>query len=463
MPYRSNQELPEQIKGLPSAAQTIWRKVFNASVGEYGEERAFKIAWASIKKSYKKVGDKWVKKVTKLSTLYQVELSTESKEKEEDTFQQQVLKLGRWTKKSAKGGIWECTKETVKKIIDNFKKGVYGKKIPVTLGHPFPVDSAGENSGEVIELVETDDGMDAIYKVNPKIAKKIKGKEIEEVSPTINESLFSPDLDKSVGPAITGLALVNGPFQKDMREAVALSNQDYNIVQLSLEGDTMAEEKKEEKKEETKETKTEEKEGIVKEVEKKVEEDKEKSSNEDKKATKSEVKSSEKEEEAKPQEPKPTSKPKTNKEFAEALAKSEGTVAELKRANRLADAKGKVKEFTSKGKLTPAEENIALSIAASNTEVVNLSNDKTEKIGDMFFKFIGDRKPVVELSAEAGVVDAGGQLATKPSESEQSFVDSAMQGLGHITDPKERKAEEDKARKAYKEGQKIVKQFRKKE
>lgn len=62
MPYKSNQELPTQLKKLPAEAQTIFRKAFNASFQQYGEERARKIAWSAVKKVFEKKEEKWVKK-----------------------------------------------------------------------------------------------------------------------------------------------------------------------------------------------------------------------------------------------------------------------------------------------------------------------------------------------------------------------------------------------------------------
>lgn len=49
---------------LPSAAKALYEKVYQAAKKEYNgdEERAAKTAWAAVKKQYKKVGDKWVKK-----------------------------------------------------------------------------------------------------------------------------------------------------------------------------------------------------------------------------------------------------------------------------------------------------------------------------------------------------------------------------------------------------------------
>jgi cation transport regulator len=63
VPYKTNQELPEQLKALPGEAQTIFRKAFNASFAEYGEDSAHKIAWDAVKKVYEKDTEgNWKKK-----------------------------------------------------------------------------------------------------------------------------------------------------------------------------------------------------------------------------------------------------------------------------------------------------------------------------------------------------------------------------------------------------------------
>lgn len=64
MPYKTNADLPEDIKNaLPSAAQSIFRHVFN-SVNESGanEESSMKQAWGAVKNAgYKKIKEsvKW--------------------------------------------------------------------------------------------------------------------------------------------------------------------------------------------------------------------------------------------------------------------------------------------------------------------------------------------------------------------------------------------------------------------
>jgi cation transport regulator len=68
MPYATNDDLPASVRDhLPPHAQDIFREAFNhafsAHAGEPDrEERAFRIAWAAVKRSYEKVGDEWVKR-----------------------------------------------------------------------------------------------------------------------------------------------------------------------------------------------------------------------------------------------------------------------------------------------------------------------------------------------------------------------------------------------------------------
>lgn len=66
MPYKTNQDLPPQVKALPEHGKTIFRKAFNSAFGDYGEERAFKIAWSAVERIYKKVKDQWVLKEGKV-------------------------------------------------------------------------------------------------------------------------------------------------------------------------------------------------------------------------------------------------------------------------------------------------------------------------------------------------------------------------------------------------------------
>ncbi len=67
MPYATIDDLPPAVRHLPVHAQEIFRAAFNAAWDSYAgrepqEETAFRVAWAAVKKSYRKRGDDWVAK-----------------------------------------------------------------------------------------------------------------------------------------------------------------------------------------------------------------------------------------------------------------------------------------------------------------------------------------------------------------------------------------------------------------
>jgi cation transport regulator len=68
MPYERNSDLPLSVRShLPQHALDIYRSAFNAAWEGYGrkepgriEEIARRVAWAAVKKRYRKLGDRWV-------------------------------------------------------------------------------------------------------------------------------------------------------------------------------------------------------------------------------------------------------------------------------------------------------------------------------------------------------------------------------------------------------------------
>ena len=67
MPYDSIRELPDSVRDhLPKHAQEIYKSAYNNAWDEYDhdEERAHSVAWAAVKKSYKKddQSGRWIKK-----------------------------------------------------------------------------------------------------------------------------------------------------------------------------------------------------------------------------------------------------------------------------------------------------------------------------------------------------------------------------------------------------------------
>jgi cation transport regulator len=66
MPYRANVDLPASVRShLPEHAQDIYRAAFNNAFAAHiddsrRDEIAHRIAWAAVKRSYVKIGDRWI-------------------------------------------------------------------------------------------------------------------------------------------------------------------------------------------------------------------------------------------------------------------------------------------------------------------------------------------------------------------------------------------------------------------
>jgi hypothetical protein len=59
-------EMPATIERSPAKARRTWTRAHDAAVGSYGEgERAHRTAFAALKHSFEKVGDRWQPKKTK--------------------------------------------------------------------------------------------------------------------------------------------------------------------------------------------------------------------------------------------------------------------------------------------------------------------------------------------------------------------------------------------------------------
>lgn len=66
MPYETNADLPERIRGhLPARAQTLFREAFNSAWLTYRsdprrEEICHRVAWAAVKRLYAKADGHWM-------------------------------------------------------------------------------------------------------------------------------------------------------------------------------------------------------------------------------------------------------------------------------------------------------------------------------------------------------------------------------------------------------------------
>jgi hypothetical protein len=61
-----NEEIPGTLRRSPGKAKRTWKKTHDSAVEQYGEgERAHRTAFASLKRGFEKVGDRWEPKARK--------------------------------------------------------------------------------------------------------------------------------------------------------------------------------------------------------------------------------------------------------------------------------------------------------------------------------------------------------------------------------------------------------------
>lgn len=66
MPARGREDLPSTLKRSPAKARRTWKKTHDQAVKEYGEgERAHRTAFASLKRGFEKMKDRWAPKKRK--------------------------------------------------------------------------------------------------------------------------------------------------------------------------------------------------------------------------------------------------------------------------------------------------------------------------------------------------------------------------------------------------------------
>ncbi|MBU0910748.1 MAG: hypothetical protein KJ717_14365, partial [Proteobacteria bacterium] len=126
------------------------------------------------------------------------------------------------------------TSETIDNIIKNFKKKVI-ENVFVPLTH---TNDPLKNSGEVVTLEKTDDGLDAIIEIKDEsVAEKIKNGLIKSISASLDPNYRIKKTNKFSGPTLLHTALVAEPYIKGMKNFIALSEEfsERPVIQLEDE------------------------------------------------------------------------------------------------------------------------------------------------------------------------------------------------------------------------------------
>jgi hypothetical protein len=166
-----------------------------------------------------------------INPIYLFELSDDSIQLEDNLLRKQILRFGKWIHKNAIGGMLNVTKEYAEKIVKNFNNKAV-ENVYVPLGH---TNDPLKNTGEVVELLKTKKGLDAIIKIKDKeILSKIKKGLIKGISASIDEDFIKKDTGKTVGPTLRHAALVLEPYIKGLQPFIHLEEENNKeLIELT--------------------------------------------------------------------------------------------------------------------------------------------------------------------------------------------------------------------------------------
>ncbi len=148
-------------------------------------------------------------------------------------FRKQLLKFGDYVHPLNSEMKMSISPDLVKGLVDNFKKGVVDN-VPIPRQH---TDDPKLNTGYAVELEETKDGLDVIFRTDDATAKDLRDGKIPGISASYHPNYVRKDTGEKVGPVLLHAALVNHPYIKGMgnfEEVIGLSEEDRNTVDLYI-------------------------------------------------------------------------------------------------------------------------------------------------------------------------------------------------------------------------------------
>jgi len=254
MPYDSNEKLPDTVKVLPDAAQTIWRNAFNsANKSGKDDESSSKIGWGAVKNAGWSKGQdgNWAKSQSDTGHEFDVE----------------VMSVGTWNGD-------KFTTEHLQNLAHNFDALKDTVKPFLKLGHNQKQEDGKPSMGWVKALKVSGDKLIATLTQVPEVVyKAIKGGRYKRLSAEIyfNMRDKAGNIRKRVlravallgadVPAVDNLAdidayltqsILNEQFDKVMAYTWQMNNFDkkeltINGIVNQTRGDTMADDEKRDK------------------------------------------------------------------------------------------------------------------------------------------------------------------------------------------------------------------------
>lgn len=211
MPW-SKDKVPDQVKGLPQEAKTVWISAANSALKDNDEETAIKIGWTAVKNAgFIKEGDNWVKKKA---------------EPDNYSFEAEIFSTGTWAGD-------EFTDKDLDNMVYNFNSLKGEVKPFLKLGHNLKQEQDGQPSlGWIDNLKREGSKLIAKFKDVPKIVyDAIKSKRYKRISAEIYFNY--KDLSGNIRNKVLRAASLLGadvPEVKDLKDvAVFLSQKDSNL------------------------------------------------------------------------------------------------------------------------------------------------------------------------------------------------------------------------------------------
>lgn len=207
MPY-TKKNMPENIKKIPSKAQDIFIAAFNSAFKQYNgdEEKSNAIAWAAVKKQFKKdkMGN-WIKACEGFH--YMISLA------EDESKLVEIMRIGKW--KHPTYGELEITDNTLENIIINFNDNVRGVNIAIDLEHGES-SYKGEAAGWIKRLEKKNGRLLAEVDWTKLGKEKLKDKIYKYFSPEFKFVYQDAETGNTYNNVLFGGSLTNRPFIKNM-------------------------------------------------------------------------------------------------------------------------------------------------------------------------------------------------------------------------------------------------------
>lgn len=203
-------------KNLPKRAKEIWEEVYQKNKEEFGEERAAKIAWGAVKKGWKKIDDKWVRKKAseiKRPPSFRGQFSEVSLDHGEKISTIQLMKVGKWDHPIY--GMIEVTQEQLERFVRNFNDEVR-KAIPIDVEHKIDEGAVGWFK----EIYHDNEVLYGVVEWTAEGINLIQSKKYRFFSAEVADVWEDPATGNEYRDVITGGALTNRPFFQELDEII---------------------------------------------------------------------------------------------------------------------------------------------------------------------------------------------------------------------------------------------------